>query len=63
MYMIEYAKLQEVISSIQICFDPKDDESLIEEDKLLLNQYFEFEKMINNNVDTMDNNKEKSKWV
>ncbi len=63
MYMIEYTKLQEVVSSIQICFDPKDDESLIEEDKLLLNQYFEFEKMINNNVDTMDNNKEKSKWV
>ena len=63
MYMIEYTKLQEVVSSIQICFDPKDDESLIEEDKLLLNQYFEFEKMINNNVDTIDNNKEKSKWV
>ena len=63
MYMIEYTKLQEVVSGIQICFDPKDDESLIEEDKLLLNQYFEFEKMINNNVDTIDNNKEKSKWV
>ena len=63
MYMIEYTKLQEIVSGIQICFDPKDDESLIEEDKLLLDQYFEFEKMINNSVDTVDNNKEKSKWV
>ncbi len=63
MYMIEYTKLREVVSNIQICFDPVDDNSLITDDKLLLQQYFEFEKMIADTTEDTSLNREKSKWV
>jgi DNA-directed RNA polymerase II subunit RPB1 len=63
MYMIEYTKLQEIVSNVQICFDPKDDNTTIEEDKLLMQQYFEFEKMIDSCSESITNNKEKSKWI
>ena len=63
MYMIEYTKLREVVSNIQICFDPVDDNSLITDDKLLLQQYFEFEKMIEDTTEDTSLNREKSKWV
>ena len=44
MYFIEHTKFVEIVDSIEICFDPDDLNTLIEEDTLLLEQYKEFEK-------------------
>lgn len=67
-YMIEHTKLEEIVKSIGICFDPDDMSTLIKTDKELMGQYNEFEKMMADcmegagNVNYTDDN-EKSKWV
>jgi len=65
MYMLEHTKMEEIVSCIEICFDPDDLNTLIDEDKVTMQQYKEFENMIE---DCMDNNKqsttnERSKWI
>ena len=61
---IEHTKLNEVVSSIDISFDPDDLNSLIEEDVDTLTQYYEFEHMIDQcGVVNINDNKEKSKWI
>jgi DNA-directed RNA polymerase beta' subunit len=64
MYMLEHTKLQELVSSIEVCFDPDDLNTLIEEDKETMLQYREFENMMDDcaNAQIADNN-EKSKWI
>jgi len=63
MHRIEHTKLKEVVSSVSICFDPDDLNTLIDEDAELMEQYRTFEAM----VDECDNDPvegaEKSKWV
>ena len=44
--MIEHTKLVDVVKSVEICFDPDDMNTLIEQDKDIMTQYFEFEKMV-----------------
>ena len=64
MYMFEHTRLKEVISSINICFDPNDQNTLIEEDKETISQYYEFENIINEcNEDCDVPEAEKSKWI
>jgi len=64
MYYIEHTKFVEIVESIEICFDPDDLNTLIEEDTLLLEQYREFEKLIDEcNEETLETGKEKSKWI
>jgi DNA-directed RNA polymerase II subunit RPB1 len=43
---IELTILREIVDSVEICFDPDDMNTLIEQDKDIMSQYFEFEKMI-----------------
>jgi DNA-directed RNA polymerase II subunit RPB1 len=43
---IELTILKEIVESVEICFDPDDMNTLIEQDKDIMSQYFEFEKMI-----------------
>jgi len=65
MYMLEHTKLKEVVKSVQICFDPDDLNTLIEEDKDMIQQYRAFESMVNECVEQnweSDEN-EKSKWI
>lgn len=64
MYMLEHTRLEEIVKSIEICFDPDDLNTLINEDKNAIEQYRYFENMINEcaNVSLTDEN-EKSKWV
>ena len=64
MYRIEHTKLHELVDTIEICFDPDDSNTNIEKDQLLINQFKEFEYMMNecNEVDDEDE-EEKSKWV
>ena len=43
---IELTLLKEIVDSVEICFDPDDMNTLIEQDKDIMSQYFEFEKMV-----------------
>ena len=54
MYMIEHTKLEEVVQSMQICFDPND--NFVEEDRELIEQFKMFEELLNkaNNPDNED---------
>jgi DNA-directed RNA polymerase II subunit RPB1 len=62
--MMEHTKLVDVVKSIQICFDPNETATFIEEDKLLLEQYYEFENMVNEcNRETDPSTVVKSKWI
>ena len=65
MYMLEHTKLKEVVKSVQICFDPDDLNTLIEEDKDMIQQYRAFESMVNEcaeqNWESDEN--DKSKWI
>jgi DNA-directed RNA polymerase beta' subunit len=65
MYMIEHTKLEEIVESVEICFDPDDLNTLINEDKATIEQYRKFESMMDecNNVSLIDDNNEKSKWI
>lgn len=64
-YMIEHTKLEEVVKSVEICFDPDDMNTLIEADKLTMSQYKEFENMIDDCLGGVnsDGTNNKSKWV
>lgn len=61
---VEYTKMKEIVSSVEICFDPDDLNSLIEDDIDSLTQYYEFERLVSDCIgyDTT-NSKEKSKWI
>jgi DNA-directed RNA polymerase II subunit RPB1 len=62
--MLEHTKLIDVIKSVQICFDPNDSATTIPDDKLLMEQYFEFEKLAQECMETIpDPSIQKSKWI
>jgi DNA-directed RNA polymerase II subunit RPB1 len=62
--MLEHTKLMDVIQSVQIYFDPNDKASTIVEDHLLLEQYFEFEKLVEDCMEkTPENKTSRSKWI
>jgi DNA-directed RNA polymerase beta' subunit len=57
--ILEHTRLVDVVSNVKIYFDPIENETSIEDDKLLLQQYFEFEKIIEEYQETVP----KSKWI
>jgi hypothetical protein len=63
--MMEHTKLVDVVKSLQICFDPQEESTVIEDDKLLMEQYYEFENMVKDCNDEEDTSAEvvKSKWI
>ena len=63
--LIEYTKLSDVVKNIQICFDPNENTTLISEDKTLIEQYYEFENMLNECIDELqeESKQQKSKWI
>jgi DNA-directed RNA polymerase beta' subunit len=63
MYMLEHTKLEEIVQSIEICFDPDDLNTCIEEDKSTLLQFKEFENMAVECSALQNNDNEKSKWI
>jgi len=73
MYKLEHTTMREIVDIIQICFDPDDMNSLIDEDRTIIQQYKEFDNMINNCLNTSEDeeqqtedeseNKQKSKWI
>jgi DNA-directed RNA polymerase beta' subunit len=64
-YMLEHTRLEEIVKSIEICFDPDDLNTLIDEDKNTMSQYREFETMVAEcmNTSVVDDSAEKSKWI
>lgn len=65
MYMLEHTRLEEIVKSIEVCFDPDDLNSLISIDRETILQYMEFEKMIAecNETSLSSDENEKSKWI
>ncbi len=61
--MIEYTKLIDLVKSIQICFDPNERSTFIESDRLLLEQYYEFEDMITECAGGDVDTRQQSKWI
>jgi len=74
MYKLEHTKLSSIVETVKICFDPDDMHTLIEEDREVMEQYKEFENMVDDcmNTDAEGNksgeesntiNDSKSKWI
>jgi len=68
--MLDHTKLIDVVKSVQIYFDPIEDNTSIPEDRLLIEQFYEFERFVescNTNgeeeSEEQDTNGQKSKWV
>ena len=64
--MMEHTRLVDVVKSIQICFDPNENSSSIQDDRILLDQYYEFEKIIKECADENEDPlsaAQKSKWI
>jgi DNA-directed RNA polymerase II subunit RPB1 len=61
---MELTKLVDVVKSIQICFDPSEKSTTILEDRQLLEEFYEFENMVNECNGSMNSEESaKSKWV
>ena len=65
MYMLEHTKLEELVKTTQICFDPHDEETTILEDKDTINEFYMFEKLVSeaNDGDNAANNQQFSSWI
>jgi len=61
---IEHTKLSEIVSCVDICFDPDDLNTLIEEDVNAITQYYEFENIVDDcGASQIVDSKDKSKWI
>jgi len=65
MYMLEHTKLEEVVKSVEICFDSDDSSTLIDDDRILVDEYKLFQEMMDECQDTnlSGSSQEKSKWI
>ena len=63
MNKIENTTLKNIINNVKICFDPNDDNTLIDEDIDIINQFKEFEKMMDGCGQNNSIIKEKSNWI
>jgi len=62
--MMEHTKLVDLVKSVQICFDPQERATVIEEDKLLMEQFYEFENMVSECAGSQkQSGNAKSKWI
>ena len=65
MNMIEHTRLEDIVSSIQICFDPEidDNSTQINDDDITTKQFNEFEKLMDKCNEEESTKIEKSKWI
>ena len=63
--MMEHTKLIDLVKVVQICFDPIEDHTTIAADVMLMEQFYEFEKMVEEcmEINPETNTIQKSKWV
>jgi len=62
-YMIENTVLRDIVSSVQICFDPDNENSLIEDDLQFLEKFHTFEKILEEEKPAKKTEDDMSKWV
>ena len=64
-YMLEYTNLRDVTETISICFDPDVKSTTIEQDKQIMEEYFEFENMLRDSgyESEFGENDVYSKWI
>ena len=62
---LEHTKLRQIVSEVKICFDPDDLNTLISEDTLLMQQYREFQEMVDGCAGTeyFKEGADRSKWI
>ena len=65
MYMLEHTRLEEVVKSVEICFDPDNLTTIIQEDKETIEQFKAFEDMVDECIESslVNDENEKSKWI
>jgi DNA-directed RNA polymerase II subunit RPB1 len=64
MYMLEHTKLEELVKACQICFDPRDDETKIEEDRKIIEEFYMFEKLVKESNEEEEEDEEVlSQWI
>ena len=65
MYMLEHTKLKEMVGSVEICFDPDDMNTLINQDESTMQQYRAFETMVDECMEATvsEDTNERSKWI
>jgi len=69
MHKLEYTKLRDIVDTVKICFDPDALNTLIEEDREVMEQYKEFESLVdecNGDEGTQapgSGDSDKSKWI
>lgn len=62
--MLEHTRLSDVVSSIQICFDPDEHRTKIQEDRELVEQFYEFTRLVEEcNGESEEPLIGKSKWI
>ena len=63
--MMEHTKLVDVVKTIQICFDPNEQSTTVDEDRLLLEQYYEFERLMADCLtsENAEAQPTRSKWI
>jgi DNA-directed RNA polymerase II subunit RPB1 len=61
--MIEYMKLSDLVKSMQICFDPNERSTFIESDRALLEQFYEFEDIMDECNGKPTDTRQQSKWI
>lgn len=66
-YTLEHTSLRDITTSVSICFDPDDLQTLINEDKPLMEEYSRFSSLISECAGVTDFNEEdddtRSKWI
>ena len=64
-YTLEFTSLKDITSSVSICFDPDDLQTLVEEDKPLMEEYKAFSQMIQecSGGDDAEDGGDRSKWI
>ena len=60
---LEYTRLRDLVNTIEICFDPSDTSSLLDGNNNIIEEYNEFEKMLDECSKSDEDSKEKSKWI
>ena len=63
MHRIEHTNLRSVVDTIEICYDPNDMATMIERDEVLMKQYYEFENIMKDCLNSIDDTNKKSKWI
>ena len=64
--MLEHTKLVDVVKTVQICFDPNDEATNILDDQTLMEQYYEFQRLVDDCLEDDDKVKSEhsqSKWI